>query len=232
MEGLHKGHRDRLRKRMLEKGLDHFEKHEVLELLLFYALPRRDTNELAHRLINTFGSFAGVLDAPYEELLKVKGMGPTSAALLKMIPDLLRTYLCDQQERGCILNTTTKLGRFLVSRYVGCRTERMYVLSLDNTGQLLSCRMLSEGSPEQVNLIPRQLAEEAIRTGASSLVLSHNHPNGFAIPSTQDVTVTRQMYLALKSIGVTLADHIIVAKGEDFYSMADAGVVPVRDGFF
>ena len=228
MEELHKGHRNRLRKRMLEKGLDHFEKHEVLELLLFHALPRCDTNELAHRLINTFGSFSGVLDAPYEELLKVKGMGPVSAALLKMVPQMLRIYLTDQSERGCVLDSTLKLGQFLVSRYVGCRVERTYLLSLDNTGRLLACRMLSEGSLDQVPVIPRQVAEEAMRTGATAVVLAHNHPNGFAIPSSQDISLTRSLYTALKGVGISLADHIIVAK-EDFYSLADAGIVPVRD---
>ncbi len=228
MEELHKGHRDRLRKRMLEKGLDHFEKHEVLELLLFHAIPRRDTNELAHRLINTFGSFSGVLDAPYEELLKVKGMGPTAAALLKMAPQLLRVYLTDQSERGCVLDSTLKLGHYLVGRYVGCRIERTYLLCLDNTGRLLACRMLSEGSLEQVPIIPRQVAEEAMRTGATAVVLAHNHPNGFAIPSSQDITATRTLYKALQGVGIRLADHIIVAK-EDHYSLADAGVLPVRD---
>ena len=229
MEELHKGHRDRLRKRMLEKGLDHFEKHEVLELLLFHAVPRRDTNELSHRLINTFGSFSGVLDAPYEELLKVKGMGPTAAALLKMTPQILRVYLCDQTERGCILDSSLKLGRFLVDRYVGCRVERTYLLCLDNTGRLMACRMLSEGSLEQVPVIPRQVAEEAMRTGATAVVLAHNHPNGFALPSSQDIQLTKHLYLALRGIGITLADHIIVSKGDDFYSMADAGVLPVRE---
>ena len=227
MEELHKGHRDRLRKRMLEKGLDHFEKHEVLELLLFHAIPRRDTNELAHRLINTFGSLSGVMDAPYEELLKVPGMGPTAAALLKMIPQILRVYLCDQQERGGRLDSTAKLGQFLLSRYVGCRVERTYLLCLDNTGRLLACRMLSEGSLEQVPIIPRQVAEEAMRTGATAVVLAHNHPNGFALPSTPDVTLTRTLYLALDGVGVHLADHIIVAQ-DHYYSMLDAGVLPVR----
>ncbi len=228
MEDLHKGHRDRLRGRMLEKGLDHFEKHEVLELLLFYAIPRRDTNALAHRLINTFGSFAGVLDAPYEELLKVPGMGPNAASLLKMVPQLLRIYLTDQSERGCVLDSTAKLGQYLVGRYVGCRVERTYLLCLDNTGRLLACRMLSEGSLEQVPVIPRQVAEEAMRTGASVVVLAHNHPNGFAIPSAGDISATKTLFQALQGVGIRLADHIVVAR-QEYYSMAGAGVLSTRD---
>lgn len=228
MNDIHKGHRERLRRRMLEKGLDHFEKHEVLELLLFYAIPRCDTNQLAHSLINTFGSLAGVLDAPYEELLKVPGMGPNAAALFKMIPQLLRAYLTDQSERGCVLDSAAKLGKYLVGRYVGCRVERTYLLCLDNTGRLLACRMLSEGSLEQVPVIPRQVAEEAMRTGASVVVLAHNHPNGFAIPSSQDVSATRSLFKALQGVGITLADHIVVAR-QDYYSLAGAGVLPVRD---
>ena len=228
MDNLHKGHRDRLRQRMLDEGLDHFEDHRVLELLLFYAVPRRDTNELAHRLINTFGSLSGVLDAPYEELLKVPGVGPAAAALLKMMPQLARVYLCDQASGKTVLDTTAKLGDFLRSRFVGRKNETVFLLCLDNTCKLLSCKVLSEGSLEQAPVIPRRVAEEAVRTGASAVVLAHNHPKGFALPSAQDVTMTRSLFLALRGVGIRLADHIVVSR-DDFYSMADAGVLPVRD---
>ncbi len=227
-ENIHHGHRERLRDRMFCEGLDNFEPHRIIEIILFYAHPRGDTNEVAHRLINQFGSLSEVFDAPHEELLKIKGVGPVAAGLIKLIPEVSRVYLSDKYSPGKVLDSTAKLGEFLRHRYVGKDKETALLLCLDNTGKLLKCVEVGQGSLEQVPIIPRKVAEEAMRMGCSVVVLAHNHPRGFAIPSRNDLSMTRSLFLALQGVGIHLIDHIIVARAE-YYSMADAGVLPVKD---
>lgn len=226
MTQLHKGHRDRLKERFLLEGLDHFKDHAILEFLLFYAIPRRDTNEISHRLIQQFGSLSGVLDAPVEELCKVEGIGISSATLLAMIPDLCRVYLNDKYSTGELLNTTAKLGEYLRHKFIGRENETIMLLCLDNKCKPLRCEIIGEGTVDTVGVSPRRIVDLAVRVGATSVVLAHNHPKGFAIPSNKDVSMTKTLYQTLIAVGITLLDHVIVAQG-DYYSMADAGVMTV-----
>ncbi len=228
MDNLHQGHRSRMRNRMHLEGLDNCEAHRILEMVLYYSHVRKDTNEIGHLLIERFGSLAEVFDAPLEELLKVKGIGPVSAGLLKLIPEVARLYLSDKYSPGKVLDSTVKLGEFLRHRYVGKDNEIALLLCLDNTGKLLKCVQIAEGSIEEVPVPARRVAEEAMRVGCSVVVLAHNHPRGFAIPSKQDLVKTRELFLALRGIGINLIDHIIVARGE-YYSMADAAILPVQE---
>ena len=227
---VHAGHRDRLKERFLKHGLDTFEPHSLLELLLFFAIPRRDTNVLGHRLLSHFGSISGVFDAPYHELIKVEGIGHNAAVLIKMIPDLARVYLDDKYSDTGLLNSTTKLGEFLKHKFVGRTNEMVLLLCLDHKCKLLHQEIISEGSLDTVPILPRRLIEPAVRVGAASVVLAHNHPQGFAIPSKKDVETTRRLAQGLDGIGICLLDHFIVARDE-YVSMADLGVIrPRREG--
>ena len=222
--GLHEGHRERLRKRFLETGLDGFDEHEVLELLLTYAIPRVDVNERAHRLIKRFGSLAAVLDAPFEELTQVEGVGERAASLLKLEPQLLRRYQLSRQvqRRDHCLDTAEKAGAYLLPRFTGLQEEAVYLLCLDPGGHLLKCILLSRGT-ETAALIPvKKLVETALRERAHSVVLAHNHPGGTAVPSREDVELTRRLYEALRLVDVQLADHLVVADN-DFTSLAESG---------
>ena len=201
--GIHDGHREKVRARFLTAGLDAFADHEALELLLYYAIPRRDTNPIAHALMERYGSLSAVLEAPVEDLRKVEGIGESAAVLLRLVPQLSRkSRLADARET--VLNSAERAGAYLLELFAGLSREVLYQLCLDQKGNI------------------RLLVENAILTSASAVILSHNHPSGIALPSEDDVNTTEQARKALGTVGVRLADHIIVADG-DFVSMAESG---------
>ncbi len=224
MKHNHQGHRKRLKERFRQTGFAGFEKHEMLELLLFYSIPQKDTNDLAHDLIEQFGSLSGVFDASYENLLKVNGISDNSATLIKMIPQLANAYLNDRNDPGMILDSVEKAGAFLLSKYVGATNERVYLLCLDNKLKLLNCALVGEGSLNRVNFHPRQIIQKALQCSASTIILGHNHPYGTALPSDADILMTRQLYEMAQVLDITLRDHIIVA-GDDFVSLAQSGIL-------
>lgn len=208
---MHEEHRKRVRARFLSEGLDGFEPHNVLELLLFYSIPRQDTNEIAHRLIDRFGSIAGVLDADVSELCSVDGIGERSAVLIKLIPQIARRYQLDK--RGSIrkCDCQSKTARFLAPYFTGRNVETVYILFLSASFDVISCELLFEGSVNSARLTSRTIIERAISTHASMTVLAHNHPGGIAVASSDDVGTTRAIYQALDLIDVRLLDHLVFA---------------------
>lgn len=221
--GLHDGHRQRLIQRFLEEDLDSFEPHNVLELLLFYAIPRKDTNELAHVLMDTFGGLKGVLDAPYEELLRVSGIGPNAAALLKLVPSLSRIYY-SSDERSVMLDTSEKSGEYFLPYFIGQTEEVVRLACLDAGGKVISNQILHRGSVNAAEVNIRKIVNIALRNNAMGVILAHNHPGGLPLPSEEDVATTKSIREALIPMGVLLMDHIIVA-GQDYVSMARSGIV-------
>lgn len=221
--GLHDGHRQRLIQRFLEEDLDNFEPHNVLELLLFYAIPRKDTNELAHVLMDTFGSLKGVFDAPYEELIKVTGIGPNTAALLKLVPSLTRTYYSSDARR-IILDTSEKSGEYFLPYYIGQTEEVVRLACLDAGGKVISNQILHRGSANAAEVNMRKIVNIALRNNAMGVILAHNHPGGLPLPSEEDVATTKSIREALIPMGILLMDHIIVA-GQDYVSMARSGII-------
>ena len=161
MDHNHYGHRQRLKDRFLQTGFAGFDPHNILELLLFYSIPQKDTNDLAHELMNRFGSLSGVFDASYEDLVKVKGISANTATLIKMIPQLANAYLNDRNDPGLILDSVEKAGAFLLSKYIGVTNERIYLLCLDNKRKLLNCTLMGEGSLNKVGIHPRRILEQA-----------------------------------------------------------------------
>ena len=218
-KGMHDGHRDRLKRRFLQEGMEQFEPHNVLELLLFYSIPRQDTNETAHRLIDTFGSLSAVFDASVEDLVKVEGVGMNTAVLIKLVPAVNRRYLEDRALRGMHAISSEACGERFVSKFNGVTVERVLLLCMDNQGRVLHCASISEGTQSMVDISNRRIVEAALRHNASCVVLGHNHPNGVAVPSTTDVETTRVLARLLRSMDIVLYDHIIVADGE-YFSMA------------
>lgn len=220
--GVHDGHREKMRQRFITAGLDAFAPHEALELLLFYAIPRRDVNPLAHALIDRYGSLEAVLTAPIEDLKQVPGMGENAAVLLRLVPQLYRKARLEAVNREEPLNSVSKAGAYLVERLAGERNEVVYQLCLDRKGKLLACKRLNEGSVSSSFINTRTVVENALFTGAGAVILAHNHPSGVAVPSREDIASTRIAQEALEAVDVILADHIIVADG-DFVSMAQSG---------
>ncbi len=222
MASIHDGHRERLKERFLQTGLEGFNEVNTLELLLFFSIPRRDTNPVAHALLDRFQTLAGVLDAPIEELRQVKGVGDSTAMLLKLVPQLARQYQMSRSSVQYVLDTTTKAGDYLVPYFFGERDEVVYLLCLDAMCRVLGCRKLFSGGLNAASVSPRKIVEAAIACNATSVVLAHNHTSGVALPSKEDENVTRVLYRALDAVDILLADHIIVAD-DDFVSMADNG---------
>jgi len=220
---VHSGHRKRLKERFLNESLDGFPAHNVLELLLFFWLPQKDTNELAHRLIERFGGLAAVFDAPYEELLKVNGVGESVATLIKLIPELTRRYMVDGAKED-YLNSTEKAGKFLLPYYIARRNETVFLACLDSKCKVLSCQMIFEGSVNSTQVNIRKIIELAFKYNATGIIIAHNHPGGVALPSPEDLATTQRIFEALRSVGLAFIDHIIVADG-DFVSLADSGFI-------
>lgn len=215
----HEKHRERMRSLFLESGLDGFPDHNVLELLLFYTIPKGDTNVTAHNLIDAFGSLQGVLDAPVEELVKVKGVGQYTATFLSILPQLARKYSSNKSMQELTYTDTDGLFSYLRSRFIGETTECAYLLTFGADGQKNNCTKISLGSATRMQLDRRSLLEAAFRNNAVYAVLAHNHPGGIAAPSSEDVSSTREIANLFSDVNIRLADHIIVA-GEECFSMA------------
>jgi len=224
--GIHDGHREKMRRRFRTGGLDSFADHEALELLLFYAIPRKDTNETAHLLLERYGSLSAIFSAPVEDLMKSEGIGESAAVFLKLVPQICQKAKLRDIARDTILNSTEKLGAYLIERFAGETSEVLYELCLDRKCKLLACKRLSEGGADSAELNIRKLVENALLNSASGVVLAHNHPSGIALPSREDYTATDQAFKALQTINVALLDHIIVADG-DFVSLRDSGALNI-----
>ena len=212
---LHKDHRSRLRRRFLENGLDSFEDHEALEMLLYYCIARKDTNDLAHMLLAEFGSLPKVLSASPEQLRNIEGVGEYTATYLAFINDFTR-FVCAKKksEEFVALETLADCGEYLYPRYIGRRNEIVTLLCLDSKCKVLGCKVVGEGSVNSAAVPIRRIVETALQLNASTVVLAHNHPGGVAVPSAEDVSTTRMLANALAAVDVVLADHIIFADEE------------------
>jgi len=216
VQSIHAGHRERIRERLRTSGLSAFSEHEVLELLLTYAIPRQDVNPLAHELIAAFGSLSGVLDAHESELMRVKGMGKHAALLLTMMPQLMSRYqLSSLGERPTIVKLADARA-YLAPLFIGASEEQIYMICLDQAGHVLHRSLLHTGTVDHVPLHPRTVVETALRHHAFSVILAHNHPSGVASPSQADLDVTGRIASALYMIGIQLVDHLIFAAGSAF----------------
>lgn len=219
---IHEGHRQRLKKLFREEGLDNFYDYQALELLLYYCIPRKDTNPLAHRLIDHFGSLAQVLEAPVEELMLVEGVGEHAATFLRLVTEISRYYLVNRSSQVKILRTIEDCARYLMPYFYGRRNETVFALCLDAKCKVLCCRELGEGSVNSASVSVRKIVETALTVNATSVVLAHNHPSGVAVPSGDDIQTTHRIAAALAAVDVHLVDHIVVAD-DDYVSMVQSG---------
>lgn len=225
---LHKEHRSRVRQKFIKTGLEGQPDHNILEFLLFYSIPRKDTNEIAHKLIKTFGSLNGVFDATYERLLEVEGIGESSALLLSSISSICRKYVEGTYGKKINLSEPEDARNYILSKYYGCKNEIFYLICLDANGNLINCCNLGEGSPDSVAIDKRAVLETAFRNSADTVILAHNHPGGIAAPSKEDLLMTGEFTSIFKKVGIRLADHIIVG-GSDALSLAE---VPKFSAYF
>ena len=220
---VHEGHRQRLKDRFLLEGLDGFTEVQVLELLLFYVIPQKDTNPIAHALLDRFGSLAKVLDAPLPKLMEVDGIKKNAATFLRLMSAVGRSDAISHSKEETRLTTIAACGQYLKSFFKGRRNETVFLLSLDAKLKVLACRQVGEGSINYASVPIRRVVEMAIEDGATTVVLAHNHPSGIAIPSDDDVHTTRKLAAALSTLDIRLIDHIVVAD-DDYVSMAESKI--------
>lgn len=217
----HNGHRDRLRKKFLDNSFDGLETHEILELVLYYAIPRKDTNPIAHRLIDNFGSISAVFDAPIDKL-KEQGISENCAIYLKLIPQICRMYMDDKHNNKDKIIDINNAGEKLKHKFVGRDYEAVVLLLLDSKFKEVFCGIISKGSISACEVYVRKVIELAVLYNAKFAVLAHNHPSGLALPSNADIATTKKVYQALRLIDVALIDHIIVAD-DDYVSLKESG---------
>ena len=215
----HENHRARVRETFRKAGVEGMPDHNLLELILFYSIPRKDTNEIAHRLIETFGSLNAVFNASYERLMDVEGVGESSALLISMIPGICRRYIEGNEAKKITLCETEDVKKYIASKYYGCKVEVFYMLCLDAVGNLINCCKLGEGTTGSVTLDKRIVLETAFRNNADTVIFAHNHPNGIAAPSREDIMMTDEFNTLFRGVGIKLADHLIVGS-DDILSMA------------
>ena len=220
--GIHDGHRQRLRERFQKDGLDNFDEINVLELLLFYIIPRQDTNEVAHRLLDRFGSLENVLDAKLEDLVTVKGISDNAATYLTLIREVSRYYQVRKADLGEPLNTVEAYCNVLVPQFLGRRNEMVYMLCLDAKSKMIRCNLVGEGSINSANVPVRKIIETALAANATMVVLAHNHPGGVAIPSAEDIYSTKHLAQVLGALDILLLDHVVVADNQAV-SMVSSG---------
>ena len=221
---VHDGHRSRLKERFTTYGLDNFNDLNVLELLLFYAIPRRDTNELAHALLDHFGSLDAVFEASLHELQAVPGIGENAATLISLVPEIAKRCAVSRTRDLSSFNGAAQASRYLIPRLGMEKEEKALLLCLNPQKQLICCTELGSGVVDNVSLNARQVVETALKARASSVILAHNHPSGNPMPSRDDELLTRRIRDALQLVEITLDDHIVIG-GQSYFSFAESGLL-------
>ncbi|MBQ8614492.1 MAG: RadC family protein [Ruminiclostridium sp.] len=213
-KNVHHGHRSRMKAAMLEHGLDGLNDHQILELLLFYAIPKRDTNPIAHRLVERFGSLRGVLEADYDELRKVNGIADNAASLIKFSQLLSGRYLRSASFEGdtAKFSSTDSLRMYFEGAFLGVRTEQVRAMLVDDSLCMIKEQMLMEGTIGSVELSARKFTDFVVKNDSNRIVIAHNHPNGLALPSKDDIEATKELYAIFEKLDITLLDHIIVGR--------------------
>lgn len=215
---IHKGHREKVKQRYYETGLTSMPDHNILEMLLFFGIPQKDTNPLAHTLIETFGSFSGVLEASRTDLLSVKGMTESAACLLTLFLPVYKRYINDLHKKRKQFADAKDIADYLRPFYLDTNNERVYAVCLDAQDCLIACRVISDGDIDSSAFDIRKLASIVLEVKAKKVVLSHNHPNGSLVPSQGDAISTKTARELLQLLKVQLTDHIIVTD-KSYFSM-------------
>jgi len=221
---LHEGHRQRVKTRYMAEGLDAFEDHQALEMLLFFCIPMKDTNELAHKMLSEFGSLANLFEADPQDICRRCGVSENTAILVTIIPSLSRRYFKGKWGDKPLLNSSSKAGEYIVSLFTGRTYEAFYVICLDAQNKVNYAALVHKGTINEAPVYPRLIVEVALRHQANSVILAHNHPGGSLQPSHADIEVTKKISTAIEALSIKVVDHVIVA-GDRYYSFAEKGML-------
>ncbi|HOK43755.1 MAG TPA: DNA repair protein RadC [Thermoclostridium caenicola] len=223
-KNIHAGHRERVRERFMEEGLDGFKDHEILELLLYYCVRQRDTNALAHRMLMEYGTLHDLLEAHPRDIARRCRVSLNTATLISLCVPLARRYMNRKWGERPVLNSSFKAGEYAMTLFAGRIYEAFFAICLDSQNRVNHAALVHEGTINEAPVYPRLIVETALRHKASSVILAHNHPGGSLKPSVADIEVTKKIYAALKSISINVVDHIIVA-GQSYTSFAEQGLI-------
>ena len=223
-KNIHAGHRERVRERFMEEGLDGFKDHEILELLLYYCVRQRDTNALAHKMLKEYGTLHDLLEAHPRDIARRCKVSINTATLISLCVPLARRYMNGKWGERPVLNSSFKAGEYAMTLFAGRIYEAFFAICLDSQNRVNHAALVHEGTINEAPVYPRLIVETALRHKASSVILAHNHPGGSLKPSVADIEVTKKIYAALKSISINVVDHIIVA-GQNYTSFAEHGIM-------
>lgn len=218
------GHRQRLRERFNRAGLKGMNEHEVLELLLTFAVPRPDVKTRAKDLLNHFGSLSGVLDADFHELEKIQGIGPISSTLIRLVKEICAVYLAEKMKKKDVLSSPQAVLGFARMKLAGSPREAFMVIFVNAKNKVLDFNIVQEGTIDRAAIYPRKIIELAFTHNAAGIILVHNHPSGDCTPSPEDRQLTRTLAEAARTIDLRLLDHIIVGK-EGYWSFREKGIL-------
>lgn len=208
----HAGHRDRLRGRFVKSGAGAFEDYELLELVLFATIPRRDVKPLAKKLLAQFGGLAGVMGASLEDLQSVQGLGENAAVFLKTVHALTQRMLIGDVAQKPILSSWQKLLDYCHVAMAHEKREHFRILFLNRKNQLIADEVQQTGTVDHAPVYPREIVRRALELGATALILVHNHPSGDPTPSDSDITMTEEIIRAARALDILVHDHLIIAK--------------------
>lgn len=226
--GTHDGHRDRMRKRFQNSGGSGFEKHELIEMILYSAYPRRDTNEYAHMALSAFGgSLTRLIYSDPKSIMDMSGLSENASVMLSLIGEICRRADIEKWDGRICLKETNSAGEYAKAYLSNLSTEKLYVVCLDNSLSVINCVEAAMGGVSSVAIDMRTLVEIAVKNKAAKIMLMHNHPSGIAKPSYDDLNFTNKCYNTLATIDIELVDHIIVAGGE-YFSMSDNDIMPKK----
>jgi len=218
------GHRQRLRDKYLEKGLDIFTDAEVLELLLTFGTPRQDCKEMARNALVRFGNLAGVIEAPLQELSTLRGIGEKNAFALKFVQDVARRYLKSRLvDQKITVKGASDVVEYLWHRFAGHKREVFLVIFLNIKNAIIQMEEVFEGSLTSSAVYPREVIKMALKYDAASMIFAHNHPSGDVEPSSQDYAVTKRLFDAAQLFDMNVLDHIIIGESGRYLSLADTG---------
>ena len=220
---IHLKHRERIKKKFILHGFDVFESHEILELILFYAIPRKDTNPIAHELIDKFGSIDAVFDAPFNALKEVNGIGKETACFIKILLNFIRIYMENKNFSTNKLKSREELNDRLFLKFIGRTDEVIAIILTDAKSKIVYEGIVSYGSCNSVEIHIRKIVELIVLYNASGIIVAHNHPSGLAVPSTEDLETTKHLQQLFETMNISFVDHIIVAE-DDYVSIKDCNI--------
>lgn len=225
-ENVHKNHRSRVRQKFVENGIESFQPHQVLELLLFYAYSQRDTNVIAHNLIQKFGSISGVFEASVESLMEVEDVGYNTAVFLNLQGNIQRYYMKEKFSKEKNLTITPQnIGEYVQHLFYGYSEEVFYMISLNSDCEVITADVITKGTVNTVAVYSREVVKKALETKANFVIFAHNHPSGLLAPSEDDIKTTRLLTNALSFVNVKVIDHVIVGRGEHISLFKDYKII-------